>query len=151
MRSIHCYRQVKNWQKFELKCLCDIWYEGLMVWYQKFEYAISHWLQKSTEHVLGCVLCSPGCFSLFRGSALMDDNVMKTYSKLPEEASQYVQYEQGETSTHIQELDQLSASVYTQLLFQACNLCNFSKLAPAWYHFDSSFKVFKCLCDARWS
>ncbi len=28
--------------------------------YQMFEYAIGHWLQKSTEHVMGCVLCSPG-------------------------------------------------------------------------------------------
>uniref|UniRef100_A0A2C9JQ23 chitin synthase n=2 Tax=Biomphalaria TaxID=6525 RepID=A0A2C9JQ23_BIOGL len=69
---------------------------GPMVWYQKFEYAISHWLQKSTEHVLGCVLCSPGCFSLFRGSALMDDNVMKRYTTPPTEARHYVQYDQGE-------------------------------------------------------
>ena len=66
-----------------------------MVWYQKFEYAISHWFQKATEHVLGCVLCSPGCFSLFRGSALMDDNVMKTYTTKPTEAIHYVQYDQG--------------------------------------------------------
>ena len=28
-----------------------------MVWYQLFEYAIGHWLQKATEHMLGCVLC----------------------------------------------------------------------------------------------
>ncbi|XP_057203671.1 chitin synthase chs-1-like [Triplophysa rosa] len=69
---------------------------GPMVWYQKFEYAVGHWLQKSAEHVLGCVLCSPGCFSLFRGSALMDDNVMKTYSTKASEASHYVQYDQGE-------------------------------------------------------
>ncbi|ELT92107.1 hypothetical protein CAPTEDRAFT_22210, partial [Capitella teleta] len=69
---------------------------GPMVWYQKFEYAIGHWLSKSTEHVLGCVLCSPGCFSLFRGSALMDDNVMKTYTRRPTEAIHYVQYDQGE-------------------------------------------------------
>ncbi|KAJ8307221.1 hypothetical protein KUTeg_015305 [Tegillarca granosa] len=41
--------------------------KGPVVWYQKFEYAVAHWLQKATEHVLGCVLCSPGCFSLFRG------------------------------------------------------------------------------------
>ncbi len=27
---------------------------------QMFEYAIGHWLQKATEHVMGCVLCSPG-------------------------------------------------------------------------------------------
>lgn len=69
---------------------------GPMVWYQKFEYAISHWLQKATEHVFGCVLCSPGCFSLFRGSALLDDNVMKTYTRKPTEAKHYVQYDQGE-------------------------------------------------------
>ena len=53
---------------------------GPMVWYQKFEYAVGHWLQKTAEHVFGCVLCSPGCFSLFRGSALMDDNVLKRYT-----------------------------------------------------------------------
>lgn len=53
---------------------------GPMVWYQMFEYAIGHWLQKATEHMIGCVLCSPGCFSLFRGKALMDDNVMKKYT-----------------------------------------------------------------------
>ncbi|XP_067668564.1 chitin synthase chs-2-like isoform X1 [Haliotis asinina] len=69
---------------------------GPMVWYQKFEYAVSHWLQKATEHVIGCVLCSPGCFSLFRGSAMMDDNVMKRYTTTPTEARHYVQYDQGE-------------------------------------------------------
>jgi chitin synthase len=69
---------------------------GPMVWYQKFEYAIGHWLQKAAEHKLGCVLCSPGCFSLFRGSALMDDNVMRRYADKATEASHYVQYDQGE-------------------------------------------------------
>ncbi|XP_061190012.1 chitin synthase chs-2-like [Saccostrea echinata] len=69
---------------------------GPIVWYQKFEYAVAHWLQKATEHVLGCVLCSPGCFSLFRGSALMDDNVMKKYTLLPSEASQILMYDLGE-------------------------------------------------------
>ncbi|XP_041375040.1 chitin synthase chs-2-like [Gigantopelta aegis] len=69
---------------------------GPMVWYQKFEYAVGHWLQKSTENTLGCVLCSTGCFSLFRGSALMDDNVMKRYTTPPSEARHYVQYDQGE-------------------------------------------------------
>ncbi len=53
---------------------------GFMQWYQMFEYAIGHWLQKATEHVMGCVLCSPGCFSLFRAKALMDDNVMRMYT-----------------------------------------------------------------------
>ncbi|XP_071149954.1 chitin synthase chs-2-like [Mytilus edulis] len=69
---------------------------GPMVWYQKFEYAISHWLQKATEHVIGCVLCSPGCFSLFRGSALMHPEVLQKYTTIANEAQHYVQYDQGE-------------------------------------------------------
>lgn len=69
---------------------------GPMVWYQQFEYAVSHWLQKAAENIMGCVLCSPGCFSLFRGSALMDDNVMAKYTKVPTEPHHYVQYDQGE-------------------------------------------------------
>ncbi|KAK7112101.1 chitin synthase chs-2-like [Littorina saxatilis] len=69
---------------------------GLMVWYQKFEYAVSHWLQKATEHMFGCVLCSPGCFSLFRGSALMEDNVLRRYTKVATTARHAVQYDMGE-------------------------------------------------------
>ncbi|CAH2066866.1 unnamed protein product, partial [Iphiclides podalirius] len=69
---------------------------GFMAWYQMFEYAIGHWLQKATEHMIGCVLCSPGCFSLFRGKALMDDNVMRKYTLTSNEARHYVQYDQGE-------------------------------------------------------
>ncbi|KAK6623467.1 hypothetical protein RUM43_009319 [Polyplax serrata] len=69
---------------------------GFMVWYQLFEYAIGHWLQKATEHMIGCVLCSPGCFSLFRGKALMSSNVIKRYTTKAEEARHYVQYDQGE-------------------------------------------------------
>ncbi|XP_035508265.1 chitin synthase 1 [Morone saxatilis] len=69
---------------------------GPMVWYQKFEYAVGHWLQKTAEHVFGSVLCSPGCFSLFRGSALMDDHVLKRYTTTATRASEYVQYDQGE-------------------------------------------------------
>lgn len=67
-----------------------------MVWYQKFEYAISHWLQKATEHVIGCVLCGPGCFSLFRGSAILHPNVLETYSKEATEAHEVLQYDKGE-------------------------------------------------------
>ncbi|XP_046583926.1 chitin synthase chs-2-like [Haliotis rubra] len=69
---------------------------GPLVWYQKFEYAIGHWLQKSTEQVLGCVLCIPGCFSLLRASALMDDNIMRTYTTLPTKPGHFLQYDQGE-------------------------------------------------------
>ncbi|CEF71032.1 Chitin synthase family-containing protein [Strongyloides ratti] len=69
---------------------------GLMIWYQKFEYAVGHWLQKATEHMIGCVLCSPGCFSLFRSYALMDDNVTRKYALKSENPLDYIQYDQGE-------------------------------------------------------
>ncbi|XP_046564336.1 chitin synthase chs-2-like [Haliotis rubra] len=69
---------------------------GPLVWYQMFEYAVGHWLQKSAEHVLGCVLCSPGCFSLFRASALMDNNIMRKYTTMPTEPGHFLQYDQGE-------------------------------------------------------
>ena len=68
-----------------------------MLWYQQFEYAIGHWLQKASEHVFGCVLCAPGCFSLVRGSSLMDDNVARTYTARATEAGNYIQYDQGMT------------------------------------------------------
>jgi len=51
---------------------------GPLYWYQIFDYAIGHWLQKSTEHILGSVLCVPGCFSTYRCSAL--SKVLKEYS-----------------------------------------------------------------------
>ena len=75
--------------------ICSTCVAGPLVWYQIFEYALGHWLQKATEHVLGCVLCAPGCFSLFRGSALVDDNVMRKYATQSTEARHYIQYDQG--------------------------------------------------------
>lgn len=66
-----------------------------MVWFQKFEYAVSHWLLKATEDKLGCVLCSPGCFSLLRGSSLMDENVLDIYKNVPAQAREHIQYDQG--------------------------------------------------------
>ncbi|VDN55363.1 unnamed protein product [Dracunculus medinensis] len=69
---------------------------GFMIWYQKFEYAVGHWFQKATEHMIGCVLCSPGCFSLFRSLALMDDNVTRRYAMKSEQPMEYIQYDQGE-------------------------------------------------------
>lgn len=50
-----------------------------IVWYQKFEYAKDFWLVKSSQNVIGSVTCCPGCFSLYRGSAVRD--VMDTFSR----------------------------------------------------------------------
>ena len=69
---------------------------GYLVWYQRFEYAVGHWLQKATEHVLGCVLCSPGCFSMMRMSFLAKDNVMAKYRSIAHTPMQKLMYDQGE-------------------------------------------------------
>ena len=67
---------------------------GPLVWYQIFEYAFGHWFQKSAEHVLGCVLCCPGCFSVFRVSAL--SSVIKTYQSSVTGASEFLTKDMGE-------------------------------------------------------
>ncbi|KAI3387050.1 hypothetical protein SNEBB_001269 [Seison nebaliae] len=69
---------------------------GPMIWYQKMEYALNYWLQKTTEHTLGCVFCATGCFSLFRGSALLDDNVLRTVADNCETAEDYILNDMGE-------------------------------------------------------
>ena len=67
---------------------------GIMYWYQTFEYAIGHWFQKPAEHILGCVLCSPGCFSVFRCSALKD--VLEKYSSEAKTATEFLMKDMGE-------------------------------------------------------
>ena len=67
---------------------------GPMAWYQTFEYAFGHWFQKSAEHVLGCVLCCPGCFSAFRVRALAD--VLETYSSQVTSAAEFLTKDMGE-------------------------------------------------------
>jgi len=69
---------------------------GPLVWFQRFEYAVGHWFQKASEHILGCVLCSPGCFSLVRVSNLMKDNVMAMYKSLAYDARTKLMMDQGE-------------------------------------------------------
>ena len=67
---------------------------GPLYWYQIFDYAIGHWLQKSTEHILGSVLCVPGCFSTYRCSAL--SKVLKEYSSEVEGGIDFLKKDMGE-------------------------------------------------------
>ena len=67
---------------------------GPLYWYQVFDYAIGHWLQKSAEHVLGSVLCCPGCFSMFRCSAL--SQCLPTYSTEVTTAMEFLMKDMGE-------------------------------------------------------
>lgn len=75
---------------------------GWLVWFQRFVYAVGHWLQKTTEHMLGCVLCSPGCFSIIRASYLKkapnDEelapiDIYRSHAETPREK---LMYDQGE-------------------------------------------------------
>ena len=67
---------------------------GPVVWYQIFDYAIGHWFQKAAEHILGCVLCCPGCFSVFRVSAI--EQVLSTYSSSVETGFDFLTKDMGE-------------------------------------------------------
>ena len=67
---------------------------GPVYWYQIFDYAIGHWFQKPAEHILGCVLCSPGCFSVFRCTALKD--VLDIYSSEAIGANEFLMKDMGE-------------------------------------------------------
>ncbi|KAH9513510.1 Chitin synthase, class 2 [Bulinus truncatus] len=67
---------------------------GPLVWYQVFEYAVGHWFQKASEHVLGSVLCAPGCFSVYRCRALSD--VLPKYCKKVESAFDFLTKDMGE-------------------------------------------------------
>ena len=67
---------------------------GPVVWYQVFDYAIGHWFQKSAEHILGCVLCCPGCFSMVRVSAL--EKVLDSYSSSVKNGFDFLIKDMGE-------------------------------------------------------
>ena len=67
---------------------------GMLYWYQVFDYAVGHWLQKSAEHILGSVLCCPGCFSMFRCSALRD--CLDDYSTEVDSAIEFLMKDMGE-------------------------------------------------------
>jgi chitin synthase len=76
-----------------------------MVRNQTFEYALGPGRPQATEHVSGCVGGSRGCFSLFRGEALMDDAVMNKYTTVPNEARHHVQCDLGKTVQHLSSPD----------------------------------------------
>lgn len=67
---------------------------GPLVWYQMFDYAIGHWFQKAAEHVLGSVLCCPGCFSLYRLDALR--STLSTYGTGVDKAFDFLIKDMGE-------------------------------------------------------
>ncbi|GAV06231.1 hypothetical protein RvY_16252 [Ramazzottius varieornatus] len=68
---------------------------GPIVWYQMFEYSMRYWLDQATEHMLGSLLRIRAGFTMFRASALMDDNVTKKFAMIPEDAKEFIQFRLG--------------------------------------------------------
>ncbi|XP_056455705.1 chitin synthase chs-1-like [Gadus chalcogrammus] len=91
---------------------------GPIVWYQKFEYALTHWLHKTAEHVLGCVLCSPGedrwlCTLMLQQGWRVEYNAASdAYTNAPEGFKEfYNQVLAGPPSTLANSIDLLGGSI----------------------------------------
>lgn len=55
---------------------------------------IIHVVFQAAEHVLGSVLCAPGCFSVYRVSAVRD--ILATYASGVDEAYEFLTKDMGE-------------------------------------------------------
>ncbi|XP_078604966.1 uncharacterized protein LOC144878360 isoform X2 [Branchiostoma floridae x Branchiostoma japonicum] len=67
---------------------------GPMYWLQLFDYAVGHWFQKAANSTLGTVLCCPGCFSVYRCSAVRE--CVSTYATKTEVAKDFLMKDMGE-------------------------------------------------------
>ncbi|XP_066293420.1 uncharacterized protein [Branchiostoma lanceolatum] len=67
---------------------------GAVAWYQIFDYAIGHWLNKCANNVLGTVLCCPGCFSVYRAKAVR--STLPTYCTHVTKANEFLIKDMGE-------------------------------------------------------
>ncbi|OWF55491.1 Chitin synthase 2 [Mizuhopecten yessoensis] len=69
-------------------------YRHPILWLQVFEFAKDFWMIKSSQNVIGSVMCCPGCFSLFRFEALSD--IFSTYSSPTETVMDVFTKDNGE-------------------------------------------------------
>ncbi|XP_060086210.1 uncharacterized protein LOC132565583 [Ylistrum balloti] len=69
-------------------------YRHPILWLQMFEFAKDFWMIKSSQNVIGSVMCCPGCFSLFRFEALSD--IFSTYSSPTETVMDVFTKDNGE-------------------------------------------------------
>ncbi|XP_019626114.1 PREDICTED: chitin synthase 1-like [Branchiostoma belcheri] len=67
---------------------------GAMFWLQLFDYAVGHWFQKAANSTFGTVLCCPGCFSVYRCSAIR--KCVSTYATKAEKAEDFLMKDMGE-------------------------------------------------------
>ncbi|XP_033762780.1 uncharacterized protein LOC117344218 [Pecten maximus] len=69
-------------------------YRHPILWLQMFEFAKDFWMIKSSQNVIGSVMCCPGCFSLFRFEALSD--IFSTYASPTETVMDVFTKDNGE-------------------------------------------------------
>ena len=110
---------------------------GLVAGYQKFEYALGHWMQKSVEAAIGPVMCAPGCFSLFSVRCLADSGILDVYAKNPELPDQVIQWDLGEDRW------------LTTLIVQQGGTIDYVPEAEAYTNCPNSFEEF-CKQRRRW-
>ncbi|GAB1603586.1 chitin synthase chs-2-like, partial [Argonauta hians] len=65
-----------------------------IVWFQMFEYAKDFWMIKSAQNIIGSVMCCPGCFSLYRISAVSE--LLDDYSQASQDSSDVFIKDTGE-------------------------------------------------------
>ncbi|XP_057376080.1 chitin synthase chs-2-like [Daphnia carinata] len=98
-KAVHTLVDLMNSQK-DIGIVCNRSHPtgsaGAMVWYQMLEYAIGFWLLKPSEDLLGSVLGAAGCFSLIRGSVLLDEEVMNKFAAISWKGRHMIQRDQGE-------------------------------------------------------
>jgi len=68
--------------------------DGPLAWFQNFEYFSAHIFNKTTEFMLGTVLCLPGCYSIYRFSNLQE--IMRIYRTGCSQALDLLTRQQGE-------------------------------------------------------
>ena len=108
-----------------------------------------YWLQKTTEHSLGCVLCAPGCFALYRASALMDDNVMRVFASRCETPEDYLLRDLGKRDVRLRakpcdvSLDRLGEDRFlSKLLIEQGYRIEYCAAADAYTHAPETFTDF---------
>ena len=69
---------------------------GVLEIFQRYEYGFQHCLSKTTEGALGSIFCVPGCFSVLRGKALLNANILKKFASEAVKPAHFLKYDQGE-------------------------------------------------------
>ncbi|CAC5388353.1 CHS1 [Mytilus coruscus] len=76
-----------------------------IVWLQMFEYAKDLWIIKSSQNIIGLVMCCPGCFSMYKLEAVKE--VVAEYSAPVEDIEDVFTKDNGFQDGHFIQADRL--------------------------------------------